>query len=107
MSGANSVNASLVDVTGFQIVDDYTLQIDFDDRTKRLINFQPILFGPLFGPLCDLDLFNQVKLNQDIGTLTWPTGADIDPIVLHDWPEHVDAIVERRKRQASAAAISG
>ncbi len=106
MRNANSMNALLVDVTDFSIVGNYTLQIEFNDRTVRVINFKPILSGPLFGPLCNLDLFNQVKLNRDIGTLIWPTGADIDPNVLHDWPEHVDAIVTRRKQRFAETAPS-
>ncbi|MEZ4663088.1 MAG: DUF2442 domain-containing protein [Caldilineaceae bacterium] len=91
-------NEELYDVIGFEIVGDYTLLIRFDDETERRINFEPTLMGPLFGPLRDLSLFNQVKLDTDIGTLVWPTGADIDPTVLHNWPEHVDAIVARRTR---------
>jgi hypothetical protein len=56
----------------------------------------------LFGPLRNLELFNQVKLDSDLGTLVWPTGADIDPNVLYDWPNQVEAIVERRKKQFAA-----
>ena len=104
MCEANFIVDTLVDVIGFHIVAEYTLQIEFGDNSKRIINFEPILLGPLFGPLRNLTLFNQVELNQDIGTLIWPTGADIDPNVLHDWPEHVDAIVARRKKQFAATA---
>jgi len=35
--------------------------------------------------------------------LVWPTGADIDPAVLHDWPSHVDAIIARRRQRFAAA----
>ena len=87
------------DVTGFEIVGDYKLRVEFDDGAEQIIDFEPILLGPIFGPLRDLNLFNQVKLDSDLGTLVWPTGADIDPTVLHDWPEHVEAIVERRRKQ--------
>ena len=87
------------DVTEFEIVGDYRLRIKFDDGSERVIDFEPVLYGPLFRALRDLDLFNQVRLNTDIGTLVWPNGADIDPTVLHDWPDHVDAIVERRRRR--------
>ena len=31
--------------------------------------------------------------------LEWPSSADVEPNVLHEWPQHVDAIGERRKRQ--------
>ena len=87
------------EVTSLEIVGDYTIRLEFDDGTKQIINFEPILLGPIFGPLRDLGVFNQVKLDSDLGTLVWPTGADIDPTVLHDWPEHVEAIIERRKKR--------
>lgn len=86
-------------VAEFEIVDDYTLRITFSDGSTQVIDFEPILQGPVFGPLRDLETFNQVKFDEDFGTLEWPTGADIDPTVLHDWPEHVDSIIERRKKQ--------
>jgi hypothetical protein len=94
----------LFDVINFEIVGDYTLRLEFDDGTERTINFEPILLGPLFGPLRDLEMFNQVRLEADLGTLVWPTGADIDPTVLHDWPQHVEAIIARRIKQFTVAA---
>ncbi len=45
------------------------------------------LRGELFGPLKDLDVFNQVALSPEGYTLLWPNGADFDPATLHDWPE--------------------
>lgn len=80
----------------------YTLVVRFDDGFERTIDFEPILLGPLFGPLRDLRLFRQARVDGDLGTIVWPSGADIDPGVLYDWPEHVDAIVERRKRRFGA-----
>lgn len=88
-------------VTAFHIVGDYTLRIGFDDGSEQTINFLPVLFGPVFGPLRDLSLFNQVMLVDYAGCLEWPTGADFDPETLHDWPLYVDEIAERRKVQAS------
>jgi hypothetical protein len=97
-------NYELHVVSAFESVDDYTLKLTFDDNTEQTINFEPILYGPLFEPLRDLAIFNQVKLDSDLGTLVWPTGADIDPTVLHDWPDHVEAIIERRKKRFAAKA---
>ena len=87
------------DVTCFECIRGYVLRVHFDDDTEQEIDFEPILFGPLFAPLRDLRLFGQVHLDHDLGTLVWPTGADIDPTVLHDWPDHVDAIVRRRMKR--------
>lgn len=95
---------TLYDVSTFEIVGAYTLRVEFDDGSEQIIDFEPILLGPLFGPLRDLELFNQVQLEADLGTLVWPTGADIDPTVLHDWPQHVEAIIERRKKRFTVTA---
>jgi hypothetical protein len=99
MNPYESGNYELFDVTDFTLTAAYTLRVEFSDGSEQTINFEPILYGPMFGPLRDLSLFNQVKLDPEIGTLVWPTGADIDPTVLHDWPEHVEAIIKRRKEQ--------
>ena len=57
---------------------------------KRLGEIQmdplPILAGELYGPLRDVELFNQVGIDQEVETLVWPNGADFDPATLHDWP---------------------
>lgn len=91
-------------VQAFQIVAPYTLQIDFEDATQQVINFEPILAGRLFGPLRDLKLFNSVYLDPEVRTLTWPNGADFDPATLHDWPQHAEELANRaRAWQLSAA----
>lgn len=87
----------LHDVTDFEIIAPYTIHLRFDDGREQTINFEPILLGPLFGELHNLTLFNQVQLEKELGTLAWPNGADIDPMVLYNWPDHVDRIVARRK----------
>ena len=72
-------------VESFQIISPYTLTIGFDDGTKQVINFEPVLTGELFGPLRDPETFGQVRLDPEINTIVWPTGADFDPATLHDW----------------------
>ena len=77
-------------VAAFDIVGPYTLSVTFADGTTQEIDFQPVLHGPLFGPLRDLAVFNAVSLADEGGILTWPNGADFDPATLHAWP-HVSA----------------
>ena len=85
-------------VCRFQIVAPYTLRVGFDDGTEQIINFRPVLAGELFGPLCDLSLFNQVAIDPEVHTLAWPNGADFDPATLHDWPDCVDALAARAQK---------
>lgn len=80
-------------ITAFKMVNDYTLWMQFDDDTEQIINFEPLLYGPVFGPLRNLELFNQVKLAEGFGALEWPTGADFDPETLRNWPEYKDELI--------------
>lgn len=91
-------------VLSYEIVAPYALQISFDDGTEQTINFEPILCGPMFGPLRDLNVFNQVQLDAEVHTLVWPTGADFDPATLHDWPEHVGELTHRARQWELATA---
>jgi Protein of unknown function (DUF2442) len=59
----------------------------FEDGTAQVVDFRPVLAGQIFGPLADRRVFDQVRLDEESGTLVWPNGADFDPATLHDWPE--------------------
>ncbi len=39
--------------------------------------------GPVFEPLRDPDYFAQAVVDDELGTITWPNGADLAPDVLH------------------------
>ena len=89
-------------VESFSIVAPYTLSVRFDDGTSRRVDFTPILRGEIFGPLQDLHLFEQVKVDCEVHTLVWPNGADFDPAALHDWPkeaQEVSAAIEQWRKQ--------
>ena len=53
----------LVKVTDLAISSDYTLRVRFDDDTEQVIDFEPVLHGYYYGPLRDLTLFNQVRVD--------------------------------------------
>ena len=89
-------------VKSFENVGPYTLRIDFDDDTSQVIDFSHILEGELFGPLREQSLFNKVSIDPEVHTLVWPSGADLDPATLHDWPEHA----EDMKKMARQWALS-
>lgn len=74
-------------VTGFEKVAPFTLRVRFEDGTKQVIDFRPVLVGEVFGPLADARVFDQVRLDDEAQTLVWPNGADFDPATLHDWPD--------------------
>ena len=85
-------------VRSFKIEAPYTLSVNFNDGTAQVINFRTALAGELFGPLRNLAVFNQVRIDPEVHTLVWPNGADFDPATLHDWPEYAEALAARAKQ---------
>ncbi len=91
-------------VLGFKIIGPYQLRVQFDDHTEQDINFEPVFRGKLFGPLRDIELFNQVRIDPEVPTLVWPNGADFDPATLHDWPKYAEELANRAKKWELAKA---
>lgn len=91
-------------VESFEIISPYTLRIAFDDGTEQVINFEPVLVGELFGPLRELELFNQVSIDPEVHTLVWPNGSDFEPATLHDWPAIVDELVAQAQQREAVPA---
>ena len=85
-------------VTKFEIVGPYKLEVWFDDSTSQQIDFRPIIRGQLYGPLSDLEFFNQVRLDPEVHTLVWPNDADFDPATLHDWNDFLPEIEAAAKK---------
>ena len=85
----------LVDVVKFTQVGTYTLIVRFDDGAEQRINFEPVLYGEVFGPLRDPALFALVRLDPEVRNLVWPNGAEFDPWTLHEWPAVVDELHAR------------
>jgi len=96
-----SMKHPIYKVRSVKVVAPYMLRVSFDDATEQLIDFRPVLAGELYGPLQDLAIFNQVRIDAEVHTLVWPNGADFDPSTLHDWPENAEAFAERAREWES------
>lgn len=88
----------LYKVTKYEVIADYIIHITFDDGSEQTINFEPVLYGGMWGPLRDLRLFNQMAIDPIAHTLAWPNGADFDPETLRNWPEYKDELVARARQ---------
>lgn len=91
------MNHPIYHVTGFNLTGVYSLSVKFNDGTSQEVNLSDVLFGELYGPLRDPNLFRQVRVDPEIRTLVWPNGADFDPATLHDWPRMQPLFAERAK----------
>jgi Protein of unknown function (DUF2442) len=62
---------------------EHTVRIVFVDGEVRDVDITPLLDTPAFSPLRDPALFEQVKVDEQTGTITWPGDVDIDPDVIY------------------------
>ena len=70
-------------VTSVRALDDYQLEVSFDDGTSGVVSLKDRLFGPMFEPLRDDTFFRQVSVD-DFGAVGWPNGADLAPDALYE-----------------------
>jgi hypothetical protein len=63
----------------------YRLSITCNDGTSGIVDMSALVSSMdagIFAALKDTQLFQQV--NIELGVLTWPNGADLDPLWVHE-----------------------
>ncbi|HOY66458.1 MAG TPA: DUF2442 domain-containing protein [Candidatus Ozemobacteraceae bacterium] len=76
----------LPDITVVEVLGEYRLRLTFDDGNIGVVDLASRLcFSGIFAPLQDPDFFNKVRVDPELGTICWPNGADLDPVVLYSW----------------------
>ena len=71
-------------VTGVRVLRERIVEVVFADETSRVVDLEPYLWGPVFEHIAvDDAAFTQVFVDQRLGTIAWPNGADVDPDVLY------------------------
>jgi hypothetical protein len=74
----------LKDVVAVQPLPDYHLRVVFEDGVEGIVNVcELVQFTGVFQPLEDASFFEQVKVNLELGTVSWPNDADLDSDVLY------------------------
>jgi hypothetical protein len=61
----------------------HTVRIVFADGEVRDVDITPLLDTPAFSPLREVSVFEQVKVDENTGTITWPGDVDLDPDVIY------------------------
>lgn len=74
----------IVHVTEVRPVGDHRLHLGFDDGTSGEVDFSGEDWSGVFAPLSAPGFFARVELDEELGTIVWPNGADIAPETLHE-----------------------
>lgn len=71
-------------VTRVDVLRDYHLRVEFSDGEVKDVDLSGELYGEVFEPLRSAEMFGQVAVNPETGTIEWPNGADFAPEYLHE-----------------------
>jgi hypothetical protein len=61
----------------------YVIRVMFADGEIRDVDITLLLDTGVFSPLRDTAVFGQVRVDEELRTITWPNGADLDPDVIY------------------------
>jgi hypothetical protein len=75
----------LIKVTEARYLEDYKIVFKFNDGREKTIDFEDELWGEVFEPLKDINLFRRFTLNPF--TIQWENGADFAPEFLYHYGE--------------------
>ena len=75
----------LVHVSAVEVVGAHRLRLCFEDGAEGVLDLSGWSWLGVFEPLRDPDVFAQVSLDEELGTIVWPNGADLAPETLHEW----------------------
>jgi hypothetical protein len=74
----------LKDVVQVTPLDNHRLTITFEDGVEGEIDVSTTVpFEGIFAPPADPKFFRQVRVNEELGVICWPNGADLDSDVLY------------------------
>jgi len=74
----------MVRVKSVKPLDGFRVRLGFTDGSSKEIDLEPYLHGPVFDPIRDdPEMFRSVRVDERMGTIVWPNGADMDPDVLY------------------------
>lgn len=74
----------LHDITAVEVVGEFRLRLTFDDGTVGEVDFADREWRGVLEPLGDPAYFARVRVDPEVGTVTWPDGVDLAPEPLYE-----------------------
>ena len=79
-------------VTDVKLLRGYQLRVTFSDGVVKEVDLGLELYGEVFEPLKDKELFQQVVVNPEANTVEWANGTDFAPEFLYEIGEEVERV---------------
>jgi len=71
-------------LTKARYLDGYRIVLTFEDGTRGILDMKDHRWRGVFEPLKKPEIFRSFKLDDELETIVWPTGADLAPEFLYE-----------------------
>jgi len=62
----------------------YRIHLVYEDGTRADVDLERELWGEVFEPLRNVEMFKAFRLDMELQTIAWPNGADFAPEFLYE-----------------------
>lgn len=69
----------MLEITKAEYRGDYRIRVEFNDGISGVVNLESELWGPVFEPLRDFDMFRRFRVSDVLHTIVWDNDADFAP----------------------------
>ena len=83
-SQGNGGSAMTPRLCGAEYLGEYRIFLTFDDGKRGVIDLKHELWGEVFEPLRDVELFRRFRFDAELDTIVWPTGAGLAPEYMYE-----------------------
>ncbi|PKM12681.1 MAG: DUF2442 domain-containing protein [Gammaproteobacteria bacterium HGW-Gammaproteobacteria-3] len=66
-------------VTDAQYLEDYKIEVTFNNGRKGIADLTDALRGAMFEPLKNKSMFSSLAVDKELDTIVWSNGADLAP----------------------------
>ncbi|MEW5842736.1 MAG: DUF2442 domain-containing protein [Bacteroidota bacterium] len=91
----------LIGIIEANYLGDYKILLTFTTGEQRIVDLKDQLYGEMFEPLKDKNIFMQFRVDKEIRTIVWPNGADLAPYSLYDLGKPVIKRIKKLQRNKS------
>ena len=71
-------------ITKVTYLEKYKLRLTFSNEVIKDVDLKNELYGEVFEPLKDIEMFKRVRVNVNTNTIEWENGADFAPEFLYE-----------------------
>ena len=90
----------MIELTAAEYVANYKIRLCFNNGESGIVDLKNSIWGPMFEPLKDIEVFKRFQLSEVLHTLCWENDADFPPEYL------LEKMVEQLKSSTCAASIT-